>query len=83
MKNLQEIKDEVYQEIGYKGGEITGDEVDAIAERYARECALASLEKAEKRASDLMESEEVEDIYIEDFEAIKKAISNPLNVILL
>lgn len=37
IKTLQEIKDEVYQEIGYKGGEITGDEVDMIAERYAKE----------------------------------------------
>lgn len=41
IKDLQTIKDEVYQEVGYKGGEITGDEVDMIAERYAREAVKA------------------------------------------
>jgi hypothetical protein len=41
IKTLQDIKDEVYQEVGYKGGEITGDEVDMIAKRYATEAVKA------------------------------------------
>lgn len=54
-KDLQDIKDEVFQEIGWKGGEITGDEVDAIAERYAKECCKATLNKAKRKLESLAE----------------------------
>lgn len=69
IKTLQDIKDEVYQEVGYKGGEITGDEVDMIAERYATEAVKATIKKIveeNKYYPNIEEGESVEVVDVED-----------------
>lgn len=71
IKTLQDIKDEVYQEVGYKGGEITGDEVDMIAERYAREAVKLFAKNLFENESFDMTNEDGETMKVVQVESIE------------
>lgn len=91
MNRLEEIKNEYLKSLGYrnynhlvadiKSGKSPIEKLilleDDISEKYATECVKASLEKASEKGCDSLE------LYNSEYETLKKAITNPENIILL
>ena len=86
MKRLEEIRNEVAKERGYRdwetlnGSDLYDSDIDKVAIKYAEECIKASLEKASENAGayKLDYPNNVSKAVVE-----KETITNPENIILL
>lgn len=89
MSRLEEIKNEVAQERGFKdwehlnGSDLYDSDIERVAKKYAEECTKASLEKVSEKIKMVDLNSESKTAISECWVVDKKSITNPENIVLL